>query len=492
MAQQASGSAAEIWYKIEKTNGITPSEDKTSGASSTLSEAVSPGATSIKVASATNVNASDVLRIGDGVSEEFVQVASDYSSGTTVGINPLTKLNFRHKSGEKVKGVDASKDWFKLGNVRSFTPGGGRELVRSQAVVGMRALSSYREGNYDVSADMTVEMDIASVGLFYLFALNKDYVTTGASKSGSKGSSALNGAVEAGAKEITVDAVTNFASNDFAQIGTGAVAEVVKIKEATGKKLPLNEAYHPQGLRFDHANDSSVVEVKSPFTHVITRGRDIPAGISFLLRFTDVGSYNLMRGCRVNTLGMNVSPDDLITLTLNVMGRATQTLGANLFGKTATAIPLVPYAHWESVMSIGGAEQAKNYFESLAINLENNIGGNFVIGSPFRGAITPGEGSVSGSFTYQYETQDFVNALIAGTEQALKFGWRYIGDANHEFVIEVPKAKFEGVPHPGVSDKSPITDEKNFVGRLDTSQEPNTDVKVTVKNNHPTAEYLKE
>ncbi|MCH7518869.1 MAG: hypothetical protein IH964_07545 [Candidatus Dadabacteria bacterium] len=59
-------------------------------------------------------------------------------------------------------------------------------------------------------------------------------------------------------------------------------------------------------------------------------------------------------------------------------------------------------------------------------------------------------------------------------------------------VISIPKAKFEGNPHPGVSSKDPITDDKSFVGRLDTSQTPNTDVKVTYKNNQPTLEYMVE
>jgi hypothetical protein len=40
---QASGSSAEIWYKIEQSNGVTPSSD--TGASTTLASAVNPGAT---------------------------------------------------------------------------------------------------------------------------------------------------------------------------------------------------------------------------------------------------------------------------------------------------------------------------------------------------------------------------------------------------------------------------------------------------------------
>ena len=47
----ASGSSADLWYKIEAINGVTPSDD--SGASTTLDGAVNPGATSITVAADT-------------------------------------------------------------------------------------------------------------------------------------------------------------------------------------------------------------------------------------------------------------------------------------------------------------------------------------------------------------------------------------------------------------------------------------------------------
>jgi len=47
---QASGSSAEIWYKIETTNGVTPADTVGGGGSSTLSAAVNPGAVQITVA----------------------------------------------------------------------------------------------------------------------------------------------------------------------------------------------------------------------------------------------------------------------------------------------------------------------------------------------------------------------------------------------------------------------------------------------------------
>ena len=110
---QASGSSAEIWYKIEQVNGVTPSDD--SGASTTLASAVNPGATSISVASGTGIAAGEILRVGNTQNMEFVKVDSSYVSGTTVPLDTNTKINYRHESGEDVKETDPTGNWFKLG-----------------------------------------------------------------------------------------------------------------------------------------------------------------------------------------------------------------------------------------------------------------------------------------------------------------------------------------------------------------------------------------
>lgn len=481
---QASGSSAEIWYKIETTNGVTPSTD--SGADTTLAAAVNPGATQIVVSSATDIAVNDILKVGNDNNMEFVKVSS-IASAPTIDLDSNTKVNYRHESGEAVKETDPASDWFKLGNVRSFTPSGGRELQRSQALTGTRVLSNFREGNYDAGADMTVEMDIAATGLFYMHALNSDYGTEGSSTAGA--STTLSASASAGDATVSVTSETGFTVGEYAQISTGVSAEVIKVGATSVGQITLDTSAHPSGLRKAHANGAACDEVIKPFTHSIARGSTIPAGISFLLRFTDIESLMLIRGNKLSNLTLNVDPSDLPLLNMNVVGKAFQILSENIFG-TPTTIAHTPYSHWESVVKVDNVEQTSNQFENLSVVIENTIQGNFVVGSPIKGSITPGEGSVSGSFTYQYGSQQFAEKTVAGTETQLDFNWTYIGDNNHSVEIGIPKAKFEGSPHPGVSSKDPITDEKSFLGRLDSSS--NTDISVAVKNNQPTVEYMVE
>ena len=488
---QASGSSAEILYKIETINGVTPSVD--SGVPTSLSNAVNPGDTSITVALDTGILADGILKVGNDNNMEFLKVDSGYVGGTTVALSSDTKVNYRHESAEPVSVTDPTAGWYRLGNVRSFAPSGGRELQRSQALTGTRVLSNFREGNYDAGADMTVEMDIATAGLFYFHSLNSDYGST-ASSAGTQNTT-LNAAASIGDTSISVTSETGFDDDNYAQIGTGPDAEVIKIASNSPNTIVLDTDAHPNGLRKAHANGIAVDEVVLPVTHEIKRGSSIPEGISFLLRFTDINSMMLIRGNKISNLSLNVDPSDLPTLDMNVVGKAFQIMSdtgsSPIFG-TPTTISSTPYAHWESVVSVADSgsalvEQTSNQFESLSVVIENTINANFVVGSPIKGAITPGEGNVTGSFTYQYGSQQFADKTVAGTETNLNFKWTYIGDDNHSLEIDVPRAKFEGNPHPGVSSKDPITDDKSFVGRLDTTA--NSDVVVKYNSAHATVEF---
>jgi len=485
---QASGSSAKILYKIEQVNGVTPSVD--SGADTTLAAAVNPGASSIVVASDSGIAAGNIFRIGTAQNMEFVKVDAGYTSGTTVALDANTKINYRHEVGEAVKETNPAGNWFLLGNVRSFTPSGGRPLQRSQALSGVRVLSNFREGNYDAGADMVVELDLATAGLFFAHALSTTYSSAGTVQGTDPVTTTLDGAHVAGATSIVLASATNVSDNIYLLVDTGANAEIVKVDPSwtSGTTIPLHASNNPYGLRKAHAGGVAVVEKLAPFTHTVVRGSSIPAGISFLLVFDDITSLMLVAGSKLSNLTINVSPDDLPTLNITLNSKRYQVLSEDILtGGSPTAIEMIPYAHWEAKIEVDDAQQVTNQLENLSLTIENTIQSSFVIGSPIKGAITPGEGAVNGNFTYQYETQQFAEKTVAGTETKLEFIWTYIGDNNHQIALTVPKAKFEGNPHPGVSSKDPITDEKSFLGRLDPAT--NTDITAVIKSMQTNLEW---
>ena len=484
MATQFTGANAEIWFKTEKKNGVLRATVADDG-QTTLGEAAVPGATEIKVASVANLAAGNIIAVGSEDNQEIVKIKTVTVAQKKITLADGTPLNFRHASGEKAGKTDPTKDWFALGGVTNFVPRTDRPRENSQALgSGVRAIANTVAGRYEFGADITVELDIETVPLWFLHALNSNYTTTGTPTS-PEVLTKLRAAADAGAERLPIASLVNLAAGDFIEIDG---KEVVKIEAVVNesKSVTFSES-NPLGLRYAHATGAAVKKVKTPFTHTIVKGRTLPVGISLLLRLVEKGqeSLVLLTGNRINTLSLSAAGTTQIpTLTLNTLAARGQVLSENIFGE-AKKTPHRPYAQWEAEVSAGDAE---NRFDSLSLEIQNNVTAGSPFGSALPGAISAGEGSVSGSFEYEYRTQSFALATVIGSKKRLAFDWRYIRDPDYALKIEIPKAEFGGPAHPGVQNKDRIPDTKNFTASLDSAS--NTDIKIVAETKNPSVEYL--
>ncbi len=476
---QAQGSSGILSWKPEKTFGVPNFSAVSGGANTTLSAAVNAGATSITVASATNIAAGDILKVGNDDSAEYVKVDSSYTTGTTIPLDSGTPINFRHEGGEAV--VEVSPGGFKqLGAITAFTPGGEIGQFESAAIANSRkGLKSVRSGNYNVSGTIAVEASIEAVGILMLHVMNSDYAQTGTTVSGG-GNTTLSSAASAGATTLSVASETNFAAGDYAQIGTGDGAEVVKIGSVSVGQLTLDSTAHPGGLRKAHASGEAVVEVTSPYTYTIKRGT-LPAGLTLLVHRSDITDLALYRGVKINQMTLNVAAGGLPTLTFDFIAKAVQTLQANLFG-TATSVSHTPYAPWEGKIDEGGAEITT--VETFNLTVANNLRTDaFRIGSRFIQSAAEGPGRANGSLTYQYFDASLIKKTMFETESSLKLTFTYTGDSNHSLEFFLPKVKYSGTPDPGLPDSGPIADTRNFNALYDSTND--TDLKITYKTTEP-------
>jgi hypothetical protein len=491
---QASGSSAEIWYKIEESNGVLYTEAVGGGLVTTLSTAANPGDTQIVVVSDTNAAAGDVVKVSDsnGNNMELFRIRDDYAGGTTITLETGTTVGLRHESGEAVTEVDATTHWFKLGNITNFVPTGERSIQISNALSGTRLVKTFREGNYTAGADITAEIDLTVSGLLFMHALNCDYNTVGTTTAGA--TTTLDAAATRGDLNVSVTSETGFVLGEYAEIGAANDKEVIKIGTVSAGQLDLDTEAHPLGLRKDHANGVACDEVIAPFTHTIVRGNQLPPGISFLLRFTDINKDLVIRGNRISSLSANLDPGELMTMTITTVAKGFQMFtlseAEDIFG-TAVDIVHTAYVHHEGVVQIDDTDQVTNLFENMVFNIENSIVSNPVLGSPLPGRITPGAGSATGSFTYQFEDEQFALKTIVGTETKIEFNVDYTlgNDTDHELDIISFLSKITGNPFPGAAGKDPVTDSKSFTTREDGTQTIPTDVEIRFKNNQPTVEW---
>jgi hypothetical protein len=468
----ATGSDAEVWFKIEKTNGVVLAPAVGGGMNTTLNAAANPGDLTVSVTLPTNYTSGDIIKIGNDDNEEVLKGGAEV--GGVITLDTDNKVQFRHEIGEAAVEVNPTTRWVKLGNVRSLDPSGGRTLQESQALTGVRALANFREGNYDAGLTMVAEAGIENIGMYLLHVLNNDYATVGTTTAGASTTLDANAAI--GDLVVSVTSETGFAVGEFAQISTGDGAETIKIGAVSAGQLDLDTTEHPDGLRKAHISSAACVEKVSPFTHTVKRGNLVP-GVTFLLYFGDVVSAVLMRGCRISNMDVNFTPDDLPLFNMTLVGKAFQIYGENFFG-TPTSPSHTPYSHLEIVPKLNTVVQTTNKMESVTLNINNTITSRLTVGSPFP-IPSVGEGRAGGNFSYQFDDRTYSDLIVNGSENQVTWTMTHFLDTNHSLEFDYPKVRFEGRPHPGVASKDPIVETANFLARLDTT--PNTDVTVTYK-----------
>lgn len=488
MAEQFTGDNAEIYYKIEEENGVLPTDAANDG-QTTLTAAVDPGAASIVVASVAGIAAGNIIAVGSNSNREIVRIKTVTAGQKKLTLDEATPLNFRHSNGEAVSKTDPTNDWFGLGSVTAFTPRSDRPLDSSAALGGgVRGIKNVVSGRYDFGVDITVEFDIKSAPLWFLHALNDNYISTGTAVAPAVATT-LGGAAAKAATDFVVANVAGLEVGDFLEIDG---KEVVKIEAVTAgtKTIEVSDASSPLGLRYAHANGVAVKKVEAPFTHTIVKGRGLPAGMSLLLKLQegDQRSLILLTGNRINTLSLSASGDTTIpTLTINTVAARGQVLSKDIFGDDATKIAHTPYAQWEAEVSAGDAE---NRFNSLSLEIANNVTAGAPLGSALPGAVSAGEGAVTGSFEYEYRTQGFTRATALGTVRELNFNWLHQLDPDYSLKIQLPETRFGGAAHPPVPGKGPLPDSKEFTAVVNSAT--NTDIKIVAKTKNPSVEYLTE
>lgn len=479
MTIQASGGNARLSWRKEVTPGVPNFPLVVGGMDTTLSEAVQPGATQIKVVSASGAAAGDIIRVGDDVNPMYLVIDSGYVSGTTIGIDTAkTPILFRLEAGEIVQEVTPG-GFKRMPALASIDPVGTIGKIVSGALSGARGTARSRGGNISVEFNVSVELSIEHIHEWIVYMLGEDYSCTGTAVGGGL-STATNAAIDKGDTTLPLTALTNGNAGDLVQVGAGDLAEVVKIDGAwngSDNPVPL-DASTP--FRKGHASGVAAVEVAAPFTIKAKRGPTI-AAMTMLLHLTDIDGLALIKGAKFNTINMSgFQPDDnTITMQLGVIAQSFQVLGSNIFG-TPAALAHSFYAPWEG--KVKQADAVLTTIENFQFAINNDIPSNAqrTIGSRFRRSVTPGRGSCSGSFTYQLSDISRIKDLIIGTRRKLEADFVYTEDNNHALNFTFPRGSFTGDAFPGITESGPLTVSQEFDAEIDDTLE--SDVQVTIKS----------
>ncbi len=270
-------------------------------------------------------------------------------------------------------------------------------------------------------------------------------------------------------------------SNGFIQVKDGA--ERVSTGAGSGYvdaggSVALGIELDSIGTLLKHSLGNAVTSGSSaPFTHVISGGSTLPAGLSIEKGFNDVARFMLFKGCRIDSLTLQFPGDGgLVSGTLDILSKTVETATASVASSLLEGEPI----SYQVSIEDGGA--ALDSVLSAQLVLQNGLDRDgFVLGSRDRYSIGEGLRRVSGSLTLEFEDFSHYTRFYDGGTSSLKIT---LDDVTGGLSMEVllPRVVFtRSAPAPLVKDAGPLVSVLNFLALKDPSE--GTDIKITLINN---------
>ena len=200
-------------------------------------------------------------------------------------------------------------------------------------------------------------------------------------------------------------------------------------------------------------NDLTVVGTGTPATDSASAGKMLsgtsylgagltPRSFSAEVGLNDAGDYFVRSGCRVGSMGLEVSPGGIIAATYGVLGK----------GKSHTAVRTMSDAHTnasasgrpsnaaDDVIILIDDDEIKNV-TSISLNIENNLRPTQFVGTFGAGQIGLGSASISGSIEFVTDDYGYYDDMLQRNALSLSL---VIGQDAGWYAIDVPLVDFTG------------------------------------------------
>lgn len=219
-----------------------------------------------------------------------------------------------------------------------------------------------------------------------------------------------------------------------------------------------------------------------PYTHEFQGEADTMQGLFIQKGFISVNEYFGYRGCRINSMAINVVQEGFHDVTWDIIGASEEIFATDQFtGETAiypTKSGFTGYqAHIETDHLIPGTYAKLGNITTGNLNITNNVETDgYVLGSDERAAAEHGTRECTGGWSMFFEDTALYQLFHDGTECGVK--WVFDNGLD-KIIFEFPKVKLAG-DSPAIESVAGVNLNMTFQARLDSAL--GTDVKVTVIN----------
>lgn len=157
--------------------------------------------------------------------------------------------------------------------------------------------------------------------------------------------------------------------------------------------------------------------------------------------FTDLAQYRVFNGMKVNTLKLNVTTDKLVTATFGFFGSTTSAFTGTSIDTTPTAIPQQDKFYHEGGTFLE-AGVVVGYLSAIDLELNNNVTGNYALGSVGYRNVTTGKLELKVKVTALFESVALYNKFLTNEDTSLSFTMTAGSGPAKTLTITCPRVKY--------------------------------------------------
>jgi hypothetical protein len=258
--------------------------------------------------------------------------------------------------------------------------------------------------------------------------------------------------------DVTASQFATAACNGWARIAAGGIAATA----LTFDVLPAS-----------WSTDSGTSKTIQVFCGDFLINGTTQRGFTFERQQQDLASpsYELFRGCEVNTLSMTYKSAAIITGTIGLTGLSATATTSRASGATDVAAPAYPVLNASSnvgrLAQDGVVVAGPSYITDLSFDLNNNLARQTAIGTLGAVGTRNGEVGLSGTLNAYFGDLSLLNKVLNDTPTSLMFRSGRSDGNRESILVDVPQAKLEGTAP--VSGKNA---DRSFTGKYDAYRHP--------------------
>lgn len=167
----------------------------------------------------------------------------------------------------------------------------------------------------------------------------------------------------------------------------------------------------------------------------------------------DISQFRLFTGCGINTFGLSIRPNEIVTASFGVIGRDLAISGTAQDATPDASAGNAVYDSFTGTVSIDSSSLAN--ITGIDFNIENNLATTDVIGAQITPQLEFGRGQVTGQLTAYYEDAALINYFVDETEIDIEFSLTD-GVTGNTYTFDMPRCKVNGAAVPLDNEQSRI------------------------------------